>query len=187
MPLNPLLWPRLPQRSRPRSTVLRHAVVVVEVVVPRAGPFGRGEVGGGRGRGSSRTSPCCSFISYPPPGLVCVNVARAAAIDCCSCRHHERSRRCFRRWAAPVTGCQLRSIRKGDARLLWLLWLCVVHLLTPLQRVWSDDKVSAGSAASGADSKPSNTSRSAQYSGDVRQTSTVSRPAQCPFEKTQSL
>ena len=30
------------------------------------------------------------------------------------CRCFLRSR-CFRRWAAPVTGCQLRSIRKGDA------------------------------------------------------------------------
>ena len=37
-------------------------------------------------------------------------MARAAAIDCCSCCHHERSRRCFRRCAAPDTGCSLGSI-----------------------------------------------------------------------------
>ena len=66
-------------------------------------------------------------------------MARAAAIDSCSCRHHERSRRCFRRWAAPVTSCQLRSIRKDDAQkgallkidawLLWLLWLFLTRAL----------------------------------------------------------
>ena len=43
--------------------------------------------------------------AHPPPLLpqqgrsrrrrARVNVARATAIDCCSCRHHERSRRCF--------------------------------------------------------------------------------------------
>ena len=31
------------------------------------------------------------------PDEWCITVARAAAIDCCSCRHHERSRRCLRR------------------------------------------------------------------------------------------
>ena len=43
-------------------------------------------------------------------------MARAAAIDCCSCRHHERSRRCFRRCAALKTGCQLGSIVKGATK-----------------------------------------------------------------------
>ena len=43
-------------------------------------------------------------------------MARAAAIDCCSCRHHERSRRCFRRCAALITGCQLGSIVKGATK-----------------------------------------------------------------------
>ena len=43
-------------------------------------------------------------------------MARAAAIDCCSCRHHERSRRCFRRCAALNTGCQLGSIVKGATK-----------------------------------------------------------------------
>ena len=34
---------------------------------------------------------------YSPREEWCNAVARAAAIDCCSCRHHERSRRCLRR------------------------------------------------------------------------------------------
>ena len=41
-----------------------------------------------------------------------VTLASTAAIDCCSCRHHERSRRCFRRCAAPVTGCALGSMEQ---------------------------------------------------------------------------
>ena len=40
----------------------------------------------------------------------CVAAATAWAIDCCSCRQAARSRRPFRRWAAPVLGCQLGSI-----------------------------------------------------------------------------
>ena len=67
-------------------------------------------------------------------------MARAAAIDYCSCRHHERSRRCLRRWGAPVTGCQLGSIsqhmtqKNGHAwerRLLFVVcvFVCLVGLL----------------------------------------------------------
>ena len=59
----------------------------------------------------------------------CANVVKAAAIDCCSCRHHERSRRCLRRWTAPVTGCQQGSILTGDTKKreilgidAWWLW-----------------------------------------------------------------
>ena len=63
-------------------------------------------------------------------------MARTAAIDCCSCRHRERSRRCFLRCAAPVTGCSLGSIEKSantkrnghawDRRLCCCVLLCVV-------------------------------------------------------------
>ena len=45
----------------------------------------------------------------------CVATATAWAIDCCSCRQAARCRRPLCRWAAPVLGCQLGSIRKGDA------------------------------------------------------------------------
>ena len=38
-------------------------------------------------------------------------VATAAAMLTSSCRHHERIRRCLRRWAAPE-GCPLASITK---------------------------------------------------------------------------
>ena len=65
-----------------------------------------------------------------------VYAARAWAIDCCSCRQAARSRRPLRRWAAPVTGCQLRSIVKSDTnkkkghawdrRLVVVVLLCVV-------------------------------------------------------------
>ena len=37
--------------------------------------------------------------------LWCDIVARAAATLCCSCRHHERKRRCLRRQAAPEAAC----------------------------------------------------------------------------------
>ena len=54
--------------------------------------------------GSSKTSPCASTRTSSPAlaffwrcALWCVNVARAAATDCCSCRDHERSRHCLRR------------------------------------------------------------------------------------------
>ena len=55
--------------------------------------------------GSPRQSPELGRVVHlAPPGLFCprgaewcCDVARAAAIDCCSCRHHERSRRCLRR------------------------------------------------------------------------------------------
>ena len=41
---------------------------------------------------------------WPSSGaLWCMNVARAAAIDCCSCRYHERSRRCRRLNATPLS------------------------------------------------------------------------------------
>ena len=41
---------------------------------------------------------------WPSSGaLWCMNVARATAIDCCSCRHHERSRRCCGFYAAPLS------------------------------------------------------------------------------------
>ena len=77
-------------------------------------------------------------LPLPGPGRLeewCVNVVRAQAIDCCSCRQAARSRRPLRRRAAPVTGCQLRSIvtstntqemgTLGIDAWLWLL-LCVV-------------------------------------------------------------
>ena len=56
----------------------------------------------GRGGGVFRTSAVwCTSLSSPAFGSRraewCNDVARAAAIDCCSCRHHERSRRCLRR------------------------------------------------------------------------------------------
>ena len=63
------------------------------------------------------------FNSYSFPALAvfcprgaewCVNVAKAAAIDC-SCRH-ERGRRCFHHWLAPV----------WDWRLLLLLLLLLL-------------------------------------------------------------
>ena len=53
-------------------------------------------------------------LLLPGPGrllALCAVVhkrGQAAAIACWTCRHHERSRRCLRRWAAPVTVCQLR-------------------------------------------------------------------------------
>ena len=70
------------------------------------------------GLGSSGTWPCSTARSHSPAlaivclrGAVwCVYPARAWAIDCCSCRQAARSRRPLRRRAAPVTGCQLRSI-----------------------------------------------------------------------------
>ena len=52
--------------------------------------------------------------------------ARAMAIDCCSCRHHERSRRPLRRRAA-LTGCPLaidtRKVtqKRGNACVRWLV------------------------------------------------------------------
>ena len=57
---------------------------------------------------SLSSSPALAFLC--PREEWCNVVARAAAIDCCSCRQAARSRRPLRRWAAPVTGCQLRSI-----------------------------------------------------------------------------
>ena len=75
---------------------------------------------------SSEAWPCTSSRSdSPAPAVIwrcalwCVNVARAWAIDCCSCHQAARSRRPLRPWAAPVLGCQHRSIRKGDATKQW--------------------------------------------------------------------
>ena len=43
-------------------------------------------------------------------------VASTAAIDCCSCRHHERSRRCLRRHAAPPSRAAINmASRLGSA------------------------------------------------------------------------
>ena len=58
---------------------------------------------------SLSSSLLLAFIS-PRGAAWCANAARAWAIDCCSCRQAARSRRPLRRWAAPVLGCQLRSI-----------------------------------------------------------------------------
>ena len=60
---------------------------------------------------------------------VCVAAARTKAIDCCFCRHHERSRRSLRRWLA-LTGCPLaistRQVTQKKALLremaAWWLW-----------------------------------------------------------------
>ena len=46
---------------------------------------------------STRNLPLRPWPSCPRRAEWCCDVARAAVIDCCSCRHHERSRRCLRR------------------------------------------------------------------------------------------
>ena len=67
---------------------------------------GSGRVPGGRVFGPPwgvvRLAPCLVAVFWLRRApfccaLWCVAAARAAAIDCCSCRHHERSRRCLRR------------------------------------------------------------------------------------------
>ena len=78
-------------------------------------------------------------LRSPWGGVVLVRGQGRSDRDCCSCRHHERSRRCFLRCAASVLGCQL-----GSMLLLLLLWLllclvagCVVLLsggLSSLQK-----------------------------------------------------
>ena len=56
-------------------------------------------------------------------------VAKAAAIDCCSCRNHVRSRRPLRRRAAPVLRAALHCC------LPWLLWapFCPTRLVVVLE------------------------------------------------------
>ena len=63
---------------------------------------------------SLSSSPALAFLC--PREEWCNDVARAAAIDCCSCRHHERSRRCFLRCAALIKGCSQGSIVKGATK-----------------------------------------------------------------------
>ena len=54
------------------------------------------------GPGGSRLAPWSAVRG--------VHRCQAAAIDCCSCRHHERSRRCLRRQAAPeLWNCPLSN------------------------------------------------------------------------------
>ena len=91
---------------------------------------------------SPRWSPfCCA--------LWCVSATKAMRTVCCSCRHHERSRRSLRRRATPQAGgrrldssinSQLHFARRNGSQNMsepgggcWLLvvgcWLLVVRLL----------------------------------------------------------
>ena len=63
---------------------------------------------------SLSSSPALAFLC--PREEWCNVVAKAAAIDCSSCRHHERSRRCFLRCAALIKGCSLGSISQVQAQ-----------------------------------------------------------------------
>ena len=114
VPLDPLLWTR-----HGRQTVWSGATGGRHLVNVRGKVLGACRLG----RGAPGTWPCTSPRT-PSPALAivclrraewCVFAARAWAIDCCSCLQAARSRRPLRRWAAPVTGCQLGSIMKGDA------------------------------------------------------------------------
>ena len=132
---NPTLRPHLSERSRPSGG---WCVLGVQTVVLHTS---RMKCGGG-----ARTPTCTSPRTSSPALAIfgrcavwCDIVARAAATDCCSCRHHERSRRCIRRQAAPK-GCQLDSSievthKKKEQRktcsshwLVWLVWLVLLWL-----------------------------------------------------------
>ena len=79
-------------------------------------------------RGSHPTSAGDSLLT---PERVVGHVASAAAIDCCSCRHHERSRRCRRLNAAPVSrsavclplGFDLKIVHELESNAWWWWWI----------------------------------------------------------------
>ena len=104
VPQNPLLRPRLSESLGP----------------PTAGSSSNNLKSTGWGGGVFRSLSvlCNSLTSSPalaffcPRDEWCNDVAREAPIDCCSCCHHERSRRCFLRCAAPVTGCSPGSMER---------------------------------------------------------------------------
>ena len=83
---------------------------------------GTSRLGGGGGGHRPERGRVVLFALLPRPWQSCPREewcvllsARAIATVIRSCLSHERSRRCFRRCAAPELGCSLGSIRKGDA------------------------------------------------------------------------
>ena len=116
-------------------------------------------------------------------------VASTAATVCCSCRNHERRRRCLRRHAAPrsASGCPLDSAmtklhfaQKETSEPVWLWWLwCgrgALHMCLAICASACNERVSASAPTPSAGLTSQKKTYACSFRGQRLQVQNITQP-----------